>query len=146
MKMSYKTAMPKADTIERKWYIVDAADQTLGRFATRVANILNGKNKAYFAPHVDCGDHVIILNAAKIRLTGKKAKLKEYVHNTMYPGGNRVEKFEDLIRTNPEKILYAAIHGMLPKNRLGSVMIKKLKVYADDKHPHTAQNPEPLKF
>lgn len=146
MKISFKTAMPKAETIERKWYVVDAADKTLGRFATKVATILNGKNKPYYAPHVDCGDHVIVLNAAKIRLTGKKAKMKEYVRNTMYPGGNRVEKFEDLIRTKPEKILYAAIHGMLPKNKLGSVMIKKLKVYADEKHPHTAQNPEPLNF
>lgn len=146
MKISFKTAMPKAETIERKWYVVDAADKTLGRFATKVATILNGKNKPYYAPHVDCGDHVIVLNASKIRLTGKKAKMKEYVRNTMYPGGNRVEKFEDLIRTKPEKILYAAIHGMLPKNKLGSVMIKKLKVYADEKHPHTAQNPEPLNF
>lgn len=144
MKVSFKTKMPKADTIQRKWYIVDASDKTLGRFASHVASILRGKNKAYYAPHVDCGDHVIILNAKNIRLTGKKTKLKEYIHNTMYPGGQRVEKFEELIRTKPERILYYAIHGMLPKNRLGSVMIKKLKIYADDKHPHASQNPEPL--
>ena len=146
MKVSFKTKMPKAETIQRKWYIADAANKTLGRFATRVATILNGKNKPYYAPHVDCGDHVIVINAKQIRLTGKKAKFKEYTHNTMYPGGNRVKRFDELIRTNPEKILYMAIHGMLPKNKLGSVMIKKLKVYADDKHPHKTQNPEPLSF
>ena len=146
MKISFKTAMPKGDSIQRKWYIVDAADKTLGRFSSRVARIINGKNKPFYAPHVDCGDFVIVLNAGKIRLTGKKAKVKEYVHNTMYPGGNRTEKFEDLIRSNPEKIIYMAIHGMLPKNRLGSEMIKKLKIYAGDKHPHAAQNPETLNF
>ncbi len=146
MKISFKTAMPKGNSIQRKWYIVDAADKTLGRFSSRVATIINGKNKAFYAPHVDCGDYVIVLNAAKIRLTGKKTKAKEYVHNTMYPGGNRTEKFEDLIRSHPEKIIYMAIHGMLPKTRLGSEMIKKLKIYADDKHPHAAQNPEPLNF
>jgi large subunit ribosomal protein L13 len=146
VKISFKTAMPKGDSIQRKWYVVDAADKTLGRLSTRVATIINGKNKPYYAPHVDCGDYVIILNAGKIRLTGKKSKVKEYVRNTGFPGGQRTEKFDELIRTNPEKILYMAIHGMLPKNRLGSEMIKKLKIYADDKHPHAAQNPEPLNF
>jgi large subunit ribosomal protein L13 len=146
VKISFKTAMPKVDAIERKWYIVDAADKTLGRFSTKVASIIKGKNKTFYSPHIDCGDYVIVLNAGKIRLTGRKSKSKEYVHNTMYPGGNRTQKFEDLIRTNPEAIVYKAVHGMLPKNRLGSVMIKKLKIYADDKHPHAAQNPEPLNF
>ncbi len=136
--------MPKKETLERDWYIVDAADKTLGRFASRVAMVLNGKHKPSYAPHVDCGDHVIILNASKIRVTGKKTKIKEYIRNTMYPGGQRIEKFEDLIRTKPEKILYLAIHGMLPKTKLGAKMIKKLKIYKDDQHPHAAQNPKPL--
>ncbi len=144
MKVSFKTTMPKEGSFERKWYVVDAADKTLGRFASRVASVLKGKNKPFYAPHVDCGDFVVVVNAAKIRLTGKKAKLKEYLHNTQYPGGMRSEKFEDLIRNKPERVLYYAIHGMLPKNKIGSVMIKKLKIYKDDKHPHSAQHPEPL--
>jgi large subunit ribosomal protein L13 len=144
VKVSFKTAMPKADTIERKWYIVDAKDKTLGRFASGVAGILKGKNKPYYAPHLDCGDHVIIVNAEQIRVTGRKTKIKEYLHNTLYPGGQRVQRFEDLIRTKPERILYYAVHGMLPKNKLGRVMIQKLKIYAGERHPHAAQRPEPL--
>lgn len=146
MKVTFKTAMPKESTIHRKWYIVDATDKTLGRFATRVASILKGKNKAYYAPHIDCGDHVIIINAGQIRVTGKKVGMKEYIRNTTYPGGQRIERFEDLIRSNPERILEYAIHGMLPKNKLGKVMFKKLKVYAGAEHPHTAQNPETLNW
>jgi large subunit ribosomal protein L13 len=146
VKVSFKTKMPKEGSFERKWFVADATDKTLGRFASRIASVLKGKHRPYYAPHVDCGDFVVILNASKIRLTGKKAKLKEYLHNTQYPGGMRSEKFEVLIRTNPERILYYAIHGMLPKNILGSHMIKKLKIYKDDKHPHAAQNPEPLAF
>ncbi|MCB0833763.1 MAG: 50S ribosomal protein L13 [Bacteroidetes bacterium] len=137
--------MPKTGEIDRKWFVADAADQTLGRFATRVATILSGKNKAYFAPHVDCGDFVVIVNAEKIRVTGKKTKTKEYIRNTMYPGGQRAVSFEMLIRTKPERVLYHAIHGMLPKTKLGRQMIKKLKIYAGDKHPHANHNPEPLK-
>lgn len=144
MKVSFKTAMPKKETMERQWYIIDAADKTLGRFASRVALVLNGKHKPSYAPHVDCGDHVIVLNASKIRVTGKKTRIKEYIRNTQYPGGQRIEKFDDLIRTKPEKILYLAIHGMLPKTKLGAKMIKKLKIYKDDQHPHAAQNPKPL--
>ncbi|HMV26720.1 50S ribosomal protein L13 [bacterium] len=138
--------MPKADQIKQKWFVVDAADQTLGRFASRVASILKGKNKAYYAPHMDCGDFVVVVNADKVRLTGKKTKIKEYIHNTMYPGGQRITKFEDMIRTKPERVVYLAVHGMLPKNTLGAKMIKKLKIYAGEKHPHSAQNPETLKF
>ncbi len=146
MKVSNKTLMPKADQIKQKWFVVDAADQTLGRFASRVASILKGKNKAYYAPHMDCGDFVVVVNADKVRLTGKKTKIKEYIHNTMYPGGQRITKFEDMIRTKPERVVYLAVHGMLPKNTLGAKMIKKLKIYAGEKHPHSAQNPETLKF
>ena len=146
MKVSNKTLMPKADQIKQKWFVVDAADQTLGRFASRVASILKGKNKAYYAPHMDCGDFVVVVNADKVRLTGKKTKIKEYIHNTMYPGGQRITKFEDMIRTKPERVVYLAVHGMLPKNTLGANMIKKLKIYAGEKHPHSAQNPETLKF
>lgn len=146
MKVSNKTLMPKADQIKQKWFVVDAADQTLGRFASRVASILKGKNKAYYAPHMDCGDFVVVVNADKVRLTGKKTKIKEYIHNTMYPGGQRITKFEDMIRTKPERVVYLAVHGMLPKNTLGAKMIKKLKIYTGEKHPHSAQNPETLKF
>jgi len=146
VKVSNKTLMPKADQIKQKWFVVDAADQTLGRFASRVASILKGKNKAYYAPHMDCGDFVVVVNADKVRLTGKKTKIKEYIHNTMYPGGQRITKFEDMIRTKPERVVYLAVHGMLPKNTLGAKMIKKLKIYAGEKHPHSAQNPETLKF
>ncbi len=146
MKPSFKTTMPKKESIQRQWFIVDAADQTLGRFASRVARILHGKHKPYYAPHLDCGDHIIVLNASKIRLTGRKTKLKEYIHNTLYPGGQRIEKFEDLMRTRPEKVVYLAIHGMLPKNKLGAKMIKKLRIYRDDQHPHAAQNPKPIQL
>lgn len=146
MKVSNKTAMPTEERIQRRWFVVDAAEQTLGRFASRVAWVLKGKNKAYYAPHMDCGDFVVVINADKVRLTGKKTKIKEYVHNTMYPGGQRVTKFEDLIRSKPERIVYLAVHGMLPKNSLGARMIKKLKIYKGEKHPHQAQNPETMKF
>lgn len=146
MKPSFKTTMPNAASVERKWYVVDASGKTLGRFASRIASILKGKNKPYYAPHVDCGDHVVIINAEKIRVTGKKTKMKEYIRNTGYPGGQRIETFETLIHNKPEQVLYLAIHGMLPKNRLGYRMIKKLKIYTGEKHPHAVQNPETLNW
>ena len=124
-----KTFSPKQSDIKRKWYLVDANNQVLGRLASQVAHILRGKHKTIFAPHVDAGDHVVIINADKIRVTGKKASQKRYTHYTGYPGGLRETSFESLLARHPERILEHAIRGMLPHNRLGRQMIKKLKVY-----------------
>lgn len=141
-----KTFSPKQSDIKRKWYLVDANNQVLGRLASQVAHILRGKHKTVFAPHVDAGDHVVIINADKIRVTGKKASQKRYTHYTGYPGGLRETSFESLLARHPERILEHAIRGMLPHNRLGRQMIKKLKVYRGEAHPHTSQNPEELNF
>jgi large subunit ribosomal protein L13 len=141
-----KTFSPKQSDIKRKWYLVDANNQVLGRLASQVAHILRGKHKTVFAPHVDAGDHVVIINANKIRVTGKKASQKRYTHYTGYPGGLRETSFESLLARHPERILEHAIRGMLPHNRLGRQMIKKLKVYRGEAHPHTSQNPEELNF
>jgi len=141
-----KTFTPKPTEIDRKWYVIDARNQILGRLASRVAHILRGKHKPIFAPHVDTGDHVIVVNAEKIRVTGRKAQLKRYKRYSGYPGGLKEKVYEDLIETHPERILEHAIKGMLPKNRLGRKMYKKLKVYAGDQHPHLAQQPEALKL
>lgn len=141
-----KTFSPKQSDIKRKWYLVDANNQVLGRLASQVAHILRGKHKTIFAPHVDAGDHVVIINADKIRVTGKKASQKRYTHYTGYPGGLRETSFESLLARHPERILEHAIRGMLPHNRLGRQMIKKLKVYRGEAHPHTSQNPEELNF
>lgn len=141
-----KTFSPKQEEIERNWYVVDAKNQVLGRLATQVARILRGKHKPIFAPHVDVGDHVIIINAEKIRVTGKKAQQKRYKRYSGYPGGLKETVYEDLIEKYPERILEHAIRGMLPKNRLGRKMIKKLRIYAGEKHPHIGQNPEVLTF
>lgn len=141
-----KTFTPKPQDIKRNWYIVDAKNEVLGRLATRVAHILRGKHKPIFAPHVDVGDHVIIVNADRIRVTGKKAEQKRYTRYSGYPGGLKVTVYEDMIKKHPEAILEHAIKGMLPKNRLGRQMFKKLKVYAGAQHPHNAQHPEPLEL
>jgi len=132
--------------VEKKWYIVDAAGQTLGRLASRVAHVLRGKNKPVFTPNTDCGDFVIVLNADKVKLTGKRTELKTYFHYTGYPGGAVVESFKELMKVNPERVVRHAIKGMIPHNRLGARVIKKLKVYGGTEHPHKAQKPEPLKF
>lgn len=141
-----KTFSPKQTDIERKWYLVDARQQVLGRLATQVARILRGKHKPIFAPHVDVGDHVIIVNAEKIRLTGKKAAQKRYKHHTGYPNGLKETSFETMLASHPERVLEHAIKGMLPKNRLGRQMIKKLRIYAGEEHPHIGQKPEKLTF
>ncbi|NOZ61406.1 MAG: 50S ribosomal protein L13 [Calditrichaeota bacterium] len=141
-----KTITPKAQDIERKWYVVDARNQVLGRLATRVAHILKGKHKAIYTPHLDVGDHVIIINANKVRVTGRKAQQKHYKRYSGYPGGLKEIVYEDMMAKHPERILEHAIKGMLPKNRLGRKMYKKLKVYAGDQHPHTAQTPEELQL
>lgn len=144
-----KTSYASIDEIQnnRKWYVIDATDQVLGRFASQIASILKGKNKAYYVPHHDCGDNVIVLNADKIRLTGKKADTKEYFrHTTTKPGSQRILTFEQMLATHPERVVEYAVKGMLPKNSLGRKMFMKLHTYIGEEHPHKAQQPEQLKL
>ena len=138
------TYFPKQGEIVRKWYVVDATDQTLGRLATRVARMLQGKNSPRYTPFIDTGDHVVVINAGKIRLTGLKADKKVYHRYTGYPGGLRSEEFIKRHERKPQAIVEDAIKGMLPKSKMGRAMASKLKVYRDDKHPHQAQKPEIL--
>lgn len=138
------TYFPKLGEIARKWYVVDAEGQTLGRLATQVAMILTGKNTPRYTPFLDTGDHVVVINADKVRLTGLKANAKVYSHYTGYPGGLRQEEFRKRFARAPHLVVQHAIEGMLPKSKLGRAMAKKLKVYKGDKHPHTAQKPELL--
>ena len=136
------TAKPK-DLI-KEWYHVDATGQTLGRMATLIANVLRGKNKTYFSPHMDCGDFVVVTNADKIHVTGKKADQKEYYRHSMYPGGFKVTTYKMMMTKHPERIVEKAVWGMLPHNRLGRKLITKLKVYRGPEHPHIAQQPKVL--
>ena len=136
------TYMPKAGEVVRKWYIIDAADKPLGRLATEVARILRGKHKPIYTPHVDTGDHVIVINAEKIVLTGKKAEQKFHYRHSGYPGGLKKVSYGTLLATKPERVVMLAVKGMLPHNRLGRKMLKKLRVYAGSEHPHEAQQPE----
>jgi large subunit ribosomal protein L13 len=140
--MRVKTYSPKAADIQREWFVIDAKDQTLGRLATQVAVLLRGKHKPIFAPHMDVGDYVIVLNCDKIRVTGRKLDQKIYYRHSGYPGGLRAESLRDTLRKHPERVIQTAVRGMLPKNRLGRKMIKKLKIYAGDTHPHQAQQPK----
>ncbi len=135
------TYVPGAADINRKWHVVDASGQTLGRLATRVARILSGKDNPQYTPYIDTGDHVIVINAKDIRVTGTKPVSKQYHRYTGFPGGLRSEQFEKRLERKPELIVELAIKGMLPKNKLGRAMGGKLKVYRDDKHPHQAQKP-----
>lgn len=137
-----RTYMAKPNEIERKWYVVDAAGQTLGRLASEVATILRGKHKPEYTPHVDTGDHVIIINAEKIELTGNKLHDKKYYRHSGYPGGLKVRTAHEMFSKHPERVLELAVKGMLPKNSLGRKMFKKLHVYAGPEHPHEAQKPE----
>jgi large subunit ribosomal protein L13 len=138
------TPMPAEHEIERHWMVVDATDQVLGRLATRVATILRGKHKPTYAPHLDVGDHVIVINAERIHLTGKKLRDKQYRWHTGYIGGLREVSAETMLRTHPERVIEWAVQGMLPKNRLGKAMARKLKVYKGAAHPHQAQQPTVL--
>jgi len=142
MKQAKMTKFFTTDGIDKKWYIVDAKDQVLGRLATKIANIIRGKNKAVFTPNSDTGDFVVVINADQIKMTGKRELLKTYIHHSGYPGGLKTKSFEELIATKPEFVVESAVRGMLPKNRLGNKLIKKLKVYKGDSHPHKAQKPE----
>ncbi len=141
-----KSYMAKPNEIERKWYIIDAEGKVLGRLATEIATILRGKNKAIYTPHVDTGDFVIVINADKIKLTGKKLSQKNYTYHTGYPGGLRQVPYATLMEKNPEKIIELAVKGMLPKNSLGRSMYRKLKVYRGTEHGHEAQKPEVYEF
>ncbi len=138
------TYFPKEGEIARKWYVVDASGQVLGRLATRVAEILTGKTSPRYTPFLDMGDHVVVINADKVRLTGLKSEKKVYRHYTGYPGGLREEEFLKRFARRPEAVVEDAIVGMLPKTKLGRSMARKLKVYRGDEHPHAAQKPEPL--
>ncbi|MEZ0121941.1 MAG: 50S ribosomal protein L13 [Candidatus Reddybacter sp.] len=139
-----KTFSAKPETVQHDWYVVDAADKTLGRLASDIATRLRGKHKPEYTPHVDTGDYIVVVNAEKVRVTGKKATDKMYYHHTGFPGGIKSISFEKLIDKAPERALEKAIKGMLPKGPLGRAMYGKLKVYAGDAHPHAAQQPQAL--
>lgn len=141
-----KTPLPNQETIEQKWYVVDAADQRLGRLATEIAMILRGKNKPIFTPHMDTGDFVIVVNAEKVVVTGRKGEQKLYRRHSGRPGGMKMETFDKLQVRIPERIIEKAVKGMLPKNTLGRKLFTKLKVYTGEVHPHQAQQPETLKI
>ncbi len=138
------TVMAKEHEIDRKWFLVDAEGRVLGRLATQVATILRGKHKTTFAPHMDVGDHVVVINAEKVHLTGRKLTAKTYRWHSGYIGGLREVTADRMLRTHPERVIEWAVQGMLPKGRLGRAMAKKLKVYRGAEHPHAAQKPEPL--
>ncbi len=139
-----KTYLPPQSAIERKWYVVDAADQRLGRLSTEIAATLRGKKKPIFTPHLDTGDFVVVINAEKVTVTGNKGQQKLYRRHSGRPGGMKTETFDKLQARIPERIIEQAVKGMLPKNTLGRQLFRKLKVYAGPEHPHAAQNPEPL--
>jgi large subunit ribosomal protein L13 len=139
-----RTIVPKVNVAERKWYLLDGQDEILGRFASQIATLLRGKHKPEYTPHLDMGDHVIVINAEKIKVTGNKTSNKVYTRYTGYPGGLRVRSLDQLMHDKPEKVLFHAVKGMLPKNRLGRKMIKKLRIYTGADHPHEAQKPEVL--
>ena len=141
-----KTYMANPDKIERKWYVVDAEGQTLGRLAAEVAKVLRGKNKPEFTPHIDTGDNVIVINAEKIKVTGKKLDQKVYYHHSDYVGGMKATTLREMMAKKPEQVIELAVKGMLPKGPLGRTMIKKLHVYAGAEHAHQAQKPEVLTF
>jgi len=141
-----RTFTEKTADIKQEWYVVDAQGLTLGRLAARIAPILKGKHKPTYTPHLDCGDFVIVVNADKVRVTGRKLDQKQYYHHSGYPGGLTTTSLRHQLERHPERVLEAAVRGMLPKNRLGRRMFKKLKVYAGGSHPHQAQQPKPLEF
>ena len=141
-----KTFSAKKNDINRHWYLVDAQNKTLGRLSTEIANRLRGKHKPIYTPHVDTGDYIVVVNASKIRVTGKKMTDKVYYKHTGYIGNLKSENLETMLKKSPEKVLMKSVRGMLPKTKLGSVMIKKLRVFAGPEHIHVAQQPEPLEI
>jgi large subunit ribosomal protein L13 len=144
--LSFKTQSANEKIVQRNWYVVDATNQTLGRMTTRIASILRGKNKVYYTPHFDCGDYVIVVNAGKVKLTGNKLEDKEYQTYSGYPGGQKITTAKELMSRRPTAVVERAVKGMLPKNRLGRAMYRKLFVYEGAEHPHAAQKPRELKF
>ncbi|MCH7962512.1 MAG: 50S ribosomal protein L13 [Bacteroidetes bacterium] len=138
------TRFIRTEDADRKWYLVDAKDLVLGRMATEVARIIRGKNKVIYTPNMDTGDFVVVINADKVRLTGKRETLKTYIRHSGYPGGQKITTFKEMMKKKPEFVIQTAVKGMLPKNRLGRKLIKKLKVYTGEDHPHKAQKPETL--
>jgi large subunit ribosomal protein L13 len=141
-----KTYTPKATEIERKWWLVDADGKVLGRLATEVARVLRGKHKPMYTPHLDTGDYVVVINADKVRLTGRKEETKTYFRHSGYMGGEKHIPFKTMRERHPERVIELAVKGMLPKNNLGRMMRKKLRIYAGTEHPHEAQQPEPLEI
>lgn len=139
---SYKTLFASKANAEKKWLVVDVEGKVLGRAATEIAMMLRGKHKPNYTPHADCGDNVIVINADKVRLTGKKMAQKAYIRHTGYPGGQRVTTAQEMLNKHPERLIEAAVRGMLPKNRLGRELFRNLRVYVGTEHPHEAQNPE----
>ncbi|HCA80279.1 MAG TPA: 50S ribosomal protein L13 [Bacteroidetes bacterium] len=144
METSPKTRFFKQEEVNQKWYLVDATGKTLGRVASQIAHIIRGKHKPTFTPNADLGDYVVVINAEKVVVTGKRQELKEYYHNTQYPGGARFESIKDILKRKPTAVVEHAVKGMLPHNRLGRQMFKKLKVYTGESHPHSAQSPEAI--
>jgi len=144
--LDMKTYIPKAAEIEKKWYLVDANDKILGRLATEIAKVLSGKNKPIYTPHLDVGDFVVVINAEKVKVTGGKEQKKIYYHYSGYPGGMKERTYQQVLEKRPEMIIRHAVRGMLPKSKLGRKMLKKLKVYPGEKHPHQAQQPERLEL
>jgi large subunit ribosomal protein L13 len=142
--ISYRTKSANSATVKKEWFVVDARDQVLGRLASKVAKVLRGKHKAYFTPHVDCGDNVIIINAEQVKLTGKKFTDKKYYRHTGYPGGQITENPAHVFNKRPEALIENAVRGMLPKNRLGRELFRNLYVYQGTEHPHEAQQPKEL--
>ncbi|MBR5951349.1 MAG: 50S ribosomal protein L13 [Actinomycetaceae bacterium] len=141
-----RTYSPKPSDIERKWYVIDATDIVLGRLASQVAVLLRGKHKPTYAPHMDMGDYVIVVNAEKVALTGSKRETKMAYHHSGFPGGLKAVTYDELLETHPERAIEKAVRGMLPKNRLARQQMQKLKVYAGAEHPHASQNPEPFEL
>jgi large subunit ribosomal protein L13 len=145
-KLHFTTKHANEATVQRNWYVVDGTNQTVGRMCAKIASVLRGKNKPYFTPHVDCGDFVVVTNCDKIKFTGKKLDDKIYINYSGYPGGKKEETAGDLLKRRPDAIIERAVKGMLPKNRLGRKIYKKLYVYAGPEHPHGAQKPQNLTF
>ena len=140
--LSYKTVSANSETVNKEWLLVDAEGQTLGRVASKIASLIRGKHKVDFTPHVDCGDNVVVINAEKVQLSGNKWEAKEYIRHTGYPGGQRSMNASTLLAKHPERLIEKAVKGMLPKNKLGAVIFKNLRVYNDENHTQDSQNPE----
>src|SRR5690606_20891547 len=144
--LSFKTKSANEAIVQREWFVIDATNQTLGRMSSKIATVLRGKHKAYYTPHFDCGDYVVVINSGKVALSGNKMEDKEYLTYSGYPGGQKSATAKTLIKSRPNVVIERAVKGMLPKNRLGRAMYKKLFVYEEAVHPHTAQQPKTFKF